>query len=87
MCYNITVVRQEGLHEKSKTKTSSKFKKEEFKMAAVVNKDVCVGCESCVGACPVSAISVNDGKAGVDAGACVDCGSCVSTCPVSAISQ
>ena len=56
-------------------------------MAAVVNKDVCVGCESCVGACPVSAISVNDGKAGVDAGTCVDCGSCVSTCPVSAISQ
>ncbi len=56
-------------------------------MAAVVNQDVCVGCESCVGACPVSAISVTDGKASVNADACVDCGSCVSTCPVSAISQ
>ncbi len=37
---------------------------------AVVNQDACVGCESCVGACPVSAISVNDGKASVDAGTC-----------------
>ena len=56
-------------------------------MAAVVDQGTCVGCESCVSACPVSAISVNDGKAGVDASSCVDCGSCVSTCPVSAISQ
>ncbi|MBQ7578404.1 MAG: 4Fe-4S binding protein [Synergistaceae bacterium] len=54
---------------------------------AVVDQDVCVGCESCVSACPVSAISVADGKAKVDAAACVECGTCVSTCPVSAISQ
>ena len=56
-------------------------------MAAKVDQSVCVGCESCVGACPVSAIAVTDGKASVDAGTCVDCGTCVSTCPVSAISQ
>lgn len=54
---------------------------------AVVDQDACVGCESCVGACPVSAISVTDGKAKVDADACVECGTCVGTCPVGAISQ
>ncbi|MBQ9565151.1 MAG: 4Fe-4S binding protein [Synergistaceae bacterium] len=54
---------------------------------AVVDRDTCVGCESCVGGCPVSAIAMDDGKARVDAGICVECGSCVSTCPVSAISQ
>ncbi|HOU33590.1 MAG TPA: 4Fe-4S binding protein [Synergistaceae bacterium] len=54
---------------------------------AVVDRDTCVGCEACVGACPVSAISMQDGKALVDAGSCVECGACVSTCPVSAISQ
>ena len=54
---------------------------------AVVDQSACVGCETCVGTCPVSAISMNDGKASVDAGTCVECGSCVSACPVSAISQ
>ena len=52
-----------------------------------VDAGTCVGCESCVGACPVSAISMTDGHAQVDEGKCVECGSCVSTCPVSAISQ
>ena len=47
---------------------------------AVVDQDTCVGCESCVGACPVSAISVNDGKASVDAGACVECGTFENSC-------
>ncbi|WP_213693982.1 4Fe-4S binding protein [Aminiphilus sp.] len=54
---------------------------------AVVDKDVCVGCEACVGTCPVSAIAMNDGKAQVEADSCVECGACVAACPVSAISQ
>ncbi|MEG1602022.1 MAG: 4Fe-4S binding protein [Cloacibacillus sp.] len=54
---------------------------------ATVDQDVCVGCEACVGVCPVSAISMQDGKAHVDPDPCVECGSCVSTCPVSAISM
>ncbi len=54
---------------------------------ATVDQSVCVGCEACVGVCPTSAISMNDGKALVDGDACVECGACVATCPVSAISQ
>lgn len=53
---------------------------------AVVDQNVCVGCESCVGSCPVSAIEMDGGKAKVT-DACVECGTCVGTCPVSAISQ
>lgn len=56
-------------------------------MAVVIEKDTCVGCEACVGVCPTSAISMEDGKATVAADSCVDCGACVATCPVSAISQ
>ena len=48
---------------------------------AVVDKDACVGCETCVGTCPVEAISMVDGKALVDE-SCIECGSCVSVCPV-----
>jgi ferredoxin len=54
---------------------------------AKVNGDTCVGCEACVGVCPTSAISVNDGTAAVDEETCVECGACVSTCPVEAITQ
>ncbi|MCF7935640.1 MAG: 4Fe-4S binding protein [Synergistales bacterium] len=54
---------------------------------AVVDKDTCIGCEACVGVCPVDAISMVDGKAEVDADTCVECGACVAACPVSAISQ
>ncbi len=56
-------------------------------MAAKVDKDTCVGCESCVSTCPVEAISMVDGKAEVDEEKCVECGACVSVCPVEAISM
>ena len=56
-------------------------------MAAVVNKDKCTGCESCVDSCPVEAISMKDGLAVVNADDCIDCGACVGECPVEAISM
>ncbi len=54
-------------------------------MPAKVNEDTCVGCESCVGACPTTAISMKDGKACVSDADCVSCGACVGECPVEAI--
>ncbi|UDQ97396.1 4Fe-4S binding protein [Lentisphaerota bacterium WC36G] len=53
-------------------------------MAAVVDKDLCTGCEACVSSCPVEAISM-DGVA-VISDDCIDCGACVGECPVEAIS-
>ena len=54
---------------------------------AVVDSAICVGCEACIGTCPVEAITMADGKAKIDADVCIECGSCVSACPTSAISQ
>lgn len=54
-------------------------------MAAKVNEDKCVGCETCVSACPVSAISMKDGKASVNEAECVGCGACAGECPAEAI--
>ncbi|MDR2175264.1 MAG: 4Fe-4S binding protein [Synergistaceae bacterium] len=54
---------------------------------AVVDSGVCVGCEACVGTCPVEAIAMDNGKAKVGADTCIECGSCVSACPAGAIAQ
>jgi ferredoxin len=56
-------------------------------MAAVVNKDTCTGCESCVDSCPVEAISMKGELAVISADDCIDCGACVGECPVEAISM
>lgn len=54
-------------------------------MTAVVDREKCTGCETCVDECPAAAISMKDGKAKVDKDLCVDCGSCVDVCPSEAI--
>lgn len=55
-------------------------------MAMKVDRDKCIGCESCVAVCPVGAISMVDGKAMIDEDTCISCGACVHECPVEAIS-
>lgn len=49
--------------------------------------DSCVACGACEGQCPVTAISMGDGKFDIDADKCIDCGSCAGTCPTGAIEQ
>ncbi|HNX36963.1 MAG TPA: 4Fe-4S binding protein [Candidatus Cloacimonadota bacterium] len=56
-------------------------------MAVKIDKETCIGCEACVGVCPVSALSMEDGKAKCDEATCIDCGACIGTCPVQAISE
>ena len=55
-------------------------------MAAKIEKDKCVACEACVGACPVGAIAIADGVAVVNEGDCIECGACIGECPSEAIS-
>ncbi|HWR60451.1 MAG TPA: DUF362 domain-containing protein [Clostridia bacterium] len=45
----------------------------------------CVGCETCLRYCPVSAIS-KDGEKALIGEACIGCGECISMCPIRAIS-
>jgi len=54
-------------------------------MTAVVDKDKCTACGSCVEACPVDAIKLEE-KAIIDKENCIDCGTCVDECPEGAIS-
>ena len=49
-------------------------------MAAKVDTSVCGGCETCVGACPVNAITMENGLA-VISDECIECGACSFVCP------
>ena len=55
-------------------------------MAYVISDD-CMACGTCIGECPVGAISEGDGQYVIDAGSCIECGSCAGSCPMGAISQ
>lgn len=47
----------------------------------------CISCGTCVGECPVEAISEGATQYDINADTCIDCGSCAGVCPVEAISQ
>jgi len=52
----------------------------------VVDAELCVGCETCVEACPANAILMVDGQAQIQNELCRKCRKCVRACPVGAIS-
>ncbi len=55
-------------------------------MAYKIDSAKCIGCHTCMGVCPVGAISVGpDGKCVIDPAKCISCGTCAAICPVSAI--
>jgi ferredoxin len=56
-------------------------------MTAIIDKEKCTGCGTCVDECPAAAITIENEKAKVDQELCVDCGSCVDICPSEAITM
>lgn len=54
---------------------------------AEVDPDTCSGCETCVEACQVNAMTFDEGEgvSSVDLNRCIGCGNCLPACPVEAI--
>ena len=52
-------------------------------MAYVISED-CIACGTCIGECPVEAISEGDIYK-IDPEVCTECGTCASVCPSEAI--
>ena len=57
-------------------------------MPAVVNREECVSCGTCVEECPEEAITFDDDEiAVVDVEKCTECKTCIEACPTEAISM
>lgn len=53
---------------------------------AVIRKNECVACGTCMMQCPVGAVTIKNGAyAQVQSERCVGCGKCKSACPASII--
>jgi len=53
-----------------------------------IDEDSCIGCTSCIDACPVEAIAGKKKEVHkIDSKQCIGCGACVDKCPVDAIAQ
>ena len=53
---------------------------------AEIIPDHCIGCQICVGECPVGAIQMSpEGLAKIDPEFCIGCGKCSQVCPVGAV--
>lgn len=52
-----------------------------------VDKDACVGCETCVRSCSAEAMDLVDTVATVNEDRCIGCGVCAHLCPEHAITM
>jgi ferredoxin len=53
--------------------------------AQVSDASLCNACSTCVGFCPVEAITLVDDRASIDSRKCIGCGQCELQCPENAI--
>jgi ferredoxin len=56
-----------------------------YLMEMIVNPASCKGCGICVGACPYSAITMQDRVAVIDQAKCTACRACLEACPTGAL--
>jgi Fe-S-cluster-containing hydrogenase component 2 len=49
----------------------------------LLDKNTCIGCQACVGFCPIGAMRKSDDR--IEPFKCISCGACVRACPNGAL--
>jgi Fe-S-cluster-containing dehydrogenase component len=49
----------------------------------LLDKEICIGCQACVGFCPIGAMRKSDVR--IEPFKCISCGACVRACPNDAL--
>jgi NAD-dependent dihydropyrimidine dehydrogenase PreA subunit len=52
---------------------------------AMIDRDLCTGCETCLDRCQMDAIAMKDNTAVINRDRCIGCGLCVTTCAAEAV--
>ncbi len=52
---------------------------------AAMNREACIGCETCLDRCQMGALSMEGEQAALNVERCIGCGLCISTCPSGAL--
>lgn len=50
-----------------------------------IKKKTCIGCGECADNCPAEAITIEEGKATINADLCIGCGECIIRCPTKSV--
>ena len=83
-CEFIRLLNEYGIFDYTYSRRPNFDKKETFCGNIVFDGTRCLGCRRCTFACPEQAVSVQNGRAGVDKSKCTSCGSCLAACPTAA---
>ena len=82
---NVPLIRSDTMKKNDDRDMYQDVQKQNQNVFPKVDRDLCIGCGSCIDMCPRQAITLEEDKAFIHEDQCANCRACVTLCPVGAI--